>query len=90
MTPDEHDQQMAWVHALTFFVGRGLLELHIPEVQLDTGYYQKLRDLYELEQTHSRALFDTIEAGNPYAASVRQKFQETLQRLDKEIAEVQL
>ncbi len=90
MTPDEHDRQMAWVHALTFFVGRGLLELNIPEMQLDTGYYQKLRDLCELERTHSRALFDTIEAGNPYSAEVRQKFLTTLNRLNTEIQETAL
>lgn len=85
MTPEEHDRQMAWVHALTFFVGRGLVTMGLPELALDTGYYQKLRDLYELEQTHSRALFDTIEAGNPYAAEIRRRFITTLQQLDGEV-----
>ncbi len=90
MTPDEHDRQMAWVHALTFFVGRALVDMDIPAVSLDTGYYQKLRDLFELEKTHSRALFDTIEAGNPYAAAVRQQLMTTLTRLDAEIAKITL
>jgi len=88
MTPEEHDRQMAWVHALTFFVGRGLVMMDIPELELDTGYYQKLRDLFVLEKTHSRALFDTIEAGNPYAAKIRQKFITTLQQLDSEVQRI--
>jgi len=88
MTPDEHDQQMAWVHALTFFVGRALVDMNIPDLALDTGYYRKLRDLFELEKTHSRALFDTIEAGNPYAAEVRAQLIATLQRLDSEVKEL--
>jgi len=88
MTPEEHDRQMAWVHALTFFVGRGLVMMDIPEPELDTGYYQKLRDLFELEKTHSRALFDTIEAGNPYAADIRQRFITTLQQLDSEVRRI--
>ncbi len=88
MTPEEHDRQMAWVHALTFFVGRGLLMMDIPQPELDTGYYQKLRDLYALEKTHSRALFDTIEAGNPYAAEIRQRFITTLQQLDSEVQRI--
>lgn len=85
MTPEEHDRQMAWVHALTFFVGRGLVMMDIPEPELVTNYYQKLRDLFAVEQTHSRALFDTIEAGNPYAADIRHQFIAILQQLDGEI-----
>jgi prephenate dehydrogenase len=88
LTPEEHDQQMAWIHALTFFVGRGLTLLEQPQIIVETGYYQKLRDLIELEQTHSWALFNTIEAGNPYAADVRRQLLDTMQLLDERIKEV--
>lgn len=85
MTPDEHDRQMAWVHGLTFFVGRGLVELGIPKLTLDTGYFRRLNDLYELEKTHSESLFYTIERGNPYAKEVREKFMKNLHLLDAAI-----
>lgn len=87
MTPDEHDKQMAWVHGLTFFVGRGLLELDIPPLTLDTGYYRRLVDLYELEKKHSKALFYTVERGNPYAKEIREKFIKSLGKLESDIEE---
>jgi prephenate dehydrogenase len=74
MEPTRHDREMAWVHALTFFVGRSLMELNLPKSDLTTDYYQKLLDLVELEKTHSAELFETVELGNPFAADVRQQF----------------
>lgn len=87
MTPENHDKEMAWVHALTFFVGRGLMKLEPPKSSLTTGYYQKLLDLVELENKHSIELFNTVERGNPYAAEIREKFINELRTIDKEIEE---
>jgi prephenate dehydrogenase len=87
MDPDEHDRQMAYVHALTFFVGRGLLKLELPYTTLGTGYYQKMLDLVEVEQSHSIELFKTIEKGNPYAENVRAKFIKILQKIDEDMKE---
>ncbi|MBW3568856.1 prephenate dehydrogenase/arogenate dehydrogenase family protein [Candidatus Parcubacteria bacterium] len=85
MGPEEHDREMALVHALTFFVGRGLLKLDLPSSPLKTGYYQKLLDLVELERLHSIELFKTIERGNPYAAEVRTRFIKVLSKIDEEL-----
>lgn len=85
LTAEEHDKEMAWVHALTFFVGRGLMELNPPKSPLTTGYYQKLLDLVELESSHSIELFNTVERGNPYAASIRTKLIKELESIDEEI-----
>lgn len=83
ITAEEHDQQMAWVHGLTFFVGRGLLDLEPPKSQLTTGYYQKILELVELENKHSVELFKEVEQANPYAKNVRQKFLDTLKKIDE-------
>lgn len=85
LTPDEHDSQMAWVHGLTFFIGRGLVNLDIPDLTLDTGYYRKLLDLHDLEQKHSLELFHTVERGNPYAKGVRARFIKVLSELEDRI-----
>lgn len=85
MSAEDHDKEMAWVHGLTFFVGRGLMQLNPPESKLATRYYQKLLDLVELESAHSIELFNTIEKGNPYAAEIRRKFRNELESIDKEI-----
>jgi prephenate dehydrogenase len=88
MTPEEHDRQMAYIHGLTFFVTRGLVNMNIPELSLRTGYYKKLRALIALEETHSPAIFKTVEAGNPYVAAVRRQYITALQSLDASILDV--
>lgn len=85
MTCDEHDREMAWVHALTFFVGRGLLNMNPPTSPLTTHYYNELLDVVGVERTHSIELFNTIQRGNPYAKQMRQQFMNSLKSLEKEI-----
>jgi prephenate dehydrogenase len=82
MSVEEHDKQMAWVHSLTFFVGRGLKELNLSEFELKTDYYQKLLDLVELEDHHSIELFNTVQKGNPYSQEVREQFIKKLQDIN--------
>jgi prephenate dehydrogenase len=85
MSAEEHDKEMAWVHALTFFVGRGLMELNPPKSILATGYYQKLLDLVELESSHSKELFDTVQKGNPFAKEIRERFLDELKKINQGI-----
>ena len=85
MSPEEHDREMAWVHGLTFFIGRGLLNLNLPKNKLTTGYYQQLLGLVELEKGHSIELFNEVQQGNPYAAEVRKKLFNQLNKLESEI-----
>ncbi len=85
MTAKEHDKQMALVHALTFFTARGLLRMNVHSTSLITPSFQRILDLVELEAHHSDELFQTIQAGNPYAAELRTEFIETLQKLNGEL-----
>lgn len=87
MTCDEHDREMAWVHALTFFVGRGLVNINPPASQLNTNYYDELIDIVNIERTHSPQLFNTIQKGNPYASDMRKKFLKSLQELEAQLEE---
>ena len=85
MTCDEHDREMAWVHALTFFVGRGLLNIDPPTSLLTTHYYSELLDVVNVERTHSIELFNTIQRGNPYAEEMRKQFIASLTQLENDI-----
>lgn len=85
MTAEDHDKDMAWVHGLTFFVGRTLLNMQPPKSVLTTQYYQKLLDLVELEKQHSEALFATIQQGNRYVSDIRQKFTRQTQKIASEL-----
>jgi prephenate dehydrogenase len=73
-TPDVHDQQMAYVQALTHFIGRAVNEMDIPDVEQKTPAYQYLLDIKRNLGKDSLDLFNTIEKENPYAKDIRQSF----------------
>lgn len=85
MSPEEHDKQMAWIHCLTFFVGRGLMELNPPECEISTNYYEKLMGVVEIEKHHSYELFRTIQVGNIYSGQIRKEFIKRLQEIDQQL-----
>jgi prephenate dehydrogenase len=86
-TPDVHDQQMAYVQALTHFVGRAVNEMDIPDVEQKTPAYQYLLDIKRNLGQDSWDLFLTIENENPYAAKVRQDFLKELEALNSKLSE---
>jgi prephenate dehydrogenase len=85
VSPKVHDQTMARVHALTFFVARGLARLSKAEPLFTTPSHRLVADLITLDQTRSNDLFTTIQKGNPYAQEVRQEFLSMLQTIDREL-----
>lgn len=86
MLPEEHDKQMAWVHCLTFFVGRGLLELNPPACILATNYYERLQSIIQMEQQHSYELFRTVQLGNIYSGQIRRELIQQLQEIDNKLS----
>jgi prephenate dehydrogenase len=81
-TPDNHDQQMAYVQALTHFIGRSINAMDIPDVEQKTPAYQYLLDIKRNLGGDSMDLFLTIELENPYAKSVRDQFIKELTKLN--------
>ena len=73
-TEDVHDKQMAYVQALTHFVGRAINEMDIPDVEQKTPAYQYLLNIKRNLGNDSMDLFLTIEQENPYAKEVREAF----------------
>lgn len=86
-TPTVHDQQMAYVQALTHFVGRAINEMDIPDVEQKTPAYQYLLNIKRNLGQDSMDLFMTIEKENPYAKAVREHFLEELNILNRKIGE---
>ena len=85
MSAEEHDREMAKIHALTFFIARGLFGMDIEDFRLKTPSYKRLESLIELERNHSEELFETIQLGNPFAESVRRGFVRDIDKLACEI-----
>lgn len=73
-TPEEHDQEMAYVQALTHLIGRSLVNLKIPDEQLKTASYQHLLELCALIGQDTFELFTAIQTQNPFAADVAASF----------------
>ncbi len=84
-SPEEHDREMAYVQALTFFIGRGLEQIDIPDTDLKTATYQHLFDIERIVKKDTDELFLTIQHENPYADQVRQRFVEALERVEKKL-----
>ena len=81
-TPIVHDKQMAYVQALTHFVGRAVNAMDIPDVEQKTPAYQYLLYIKRNLGQDSLDLFLTIEKENPYAKEVRDQFIEELKVLN--------
>lgn len=86
-TPMIHDKQMAYVQALTHFIGRAVNEMDIPDVEQKTPAYQYLLDIKRNLGQDSMDLFLTIEKENPYAKEIREQFLEELFILQKKIGD---
>ncbi|MEY3417950.1 MAG: prephenate dehydrogenase [Bacteroidota bacterium] len=84
-SPDLHDQQMAYVQALTHFVGRAVNNMDIPDVEQKTPAYQYLLDIKRNLGQDSMDLFLTIENENPYAKEVRKQFLSELDKLHQQL-----
>ncbi len=87
MSADEHDRQMSYTHALTFFISHALAKMEITDVELSAPSYQKLLTLRDLDLSHTEDLFETIQIGNPYSKTTRKKLIDTLLEIDRQIDE---
>lgn len=81
-TPVTHDKQMAYVQALTHFIGRSINQMDIPDVEQKTPAYQYLLDIKRNLGQDSMDLFLTIEIENPFAKEVREHFLQELHVLN--------
>ncbi len=85
MTSEEHDKAMADVHALTFFVARGLARTKLAASPFQAPSFQMLLDLVAFDKAHTDDLFRTIELGNPYAKQSRNRLMKALEELNDKL-----
>jgi prephenate dehydrogenase len=86
MSAEDHDKIMARVHALTFFVARGLSDMGLQDEIFMTPSYKMLMDLVRLDHSHSQELFRTIEQGNPYAKGERERLLRHFSEIEASLA----
>jgi prephenate dehydrogenase len=85
-TPEQHDEEMAYVQGLTHFIGRALAEMNIADSPLATKSYTQLVNLVKLVGTDSWELFKTIEDQNPSASGIRAAFLKQLHSLEDRLS----
>lgn len=87
-TPQEHDEQMAHVQALTHLIGHALAEMNAPEIpELATLAYRRVLQLMHNVEHDSAELFAAIQTYNPSAASVRERFLSSVKAVMKRAEE---
>lgn len=74
MTAEEHDQALAYTHALTFFISESLAPFNLDEHGITTPSFAKLLSLSKVAGIESRELLDSVHRDNPYAQKVRDEF----------------
>lgn len=86
MTSEEHDRAMADVHALTFYLARGLARTKLSASPFQAPSFQMLLDLVTFDKSHTDELFRTIELGNPYAQQSRNRLLKALKEINDKLA----
>ncbi len=91
LDPAKHDESMAYMQALPFFIARALVRLDILGLKdrelLALPSFEKLAAIAAIEQHHTEEMFDTSQRSNPYAASVRRRFLDILEEIHAELGE---
>jgi len=82
VSPEEHDQQMAYVQGLTHLMGWAFKRLDPPESALSTLAYDSMLHLEHNVEHDSIELFFTIQRENPFAREVRHELLRALQHLN--------
>lgn len=81
-TAEEHDEEMAYVQALSHFLAKALVQMDLKRFDMDTVAYNRMHDVMDLIGSDSMDLFKTIQNENPYAEGVRQDFMKAFHDLE--------
>lgn len=88
MSSREHDEAMAYMQSLPFFIARALVRLDLPyREELVIPSYKKLAEIAAIEEEHTVDMFDTSQVSNPFAEGARRHFLDVLRDLQREIEE---
>ena len=65
ISPEEHDEQMAYVQGATFKIGQMMSKMNLPESELSTKNYEYLLKVKKSVESESPELIQTIFEYNP-------------------------
>lgn len=85
--PDDHDRIMAYTHALTYFVTKGMLEIGVDRITEAPPSFRAMALTIEAVRSDAGHLFSALHRENPYAASARERLLAALAAVDRSLDE---
>lgn len=81
MTPDQHDEMVAYSQGITHYIGRVLADLHLDSTKINTLGYVKLLEIIEQTCNDSWQLFMDLQKFNPYTKKMRIDLHKSLEKI---------
>jgi len=81
MSPQEHDEMVAYSQGITHYIGRVLSDLHLKPSRIDTLGYRKLLEIIEQTCNDNWQLFVDLQKYNPYTNKMREDLHESIQKI---------
>lgn len=81
MTPEEHDEMVAYSQGITHYIGRVLADLKLKPSKIDTLGYRKLLEIIEQTCNDNWQLFVDLQKFNPYTKKMREDLHESIEKI---------
>lgn len=83
LDPEEHDRTMAYTHALTYFVTKGMLDIGVGRaIPFAPPSFRAMAQTIEAVRSDAGHLFTSIHRENPHAAGARRRLVSALEAVD--------
>lgn len=86
-TPENHDQEMAYVQGLTHMIAKVFVHMDVPVIHQQTKTYALLNDMVELIRYDSEELFMAIQRDNPYVKDTTENFFAAVKKLEDRLSQ---
>ncbi|MFC2087355.1 prephenate dehydrogenase/arogenate dehydrogenase family protein [Bacteroidota bacterium] len=81
MTPDEHDNMVAYSQGITHYIGRVLADIELKPTLIDTLGYSKLLGIIEQTCNDTWELFTDLQHYNPYTKKMRKDLHTSIEKI---------
>jgi prephenate dehydrogenase len=81
MSAEEHDREAAFTQGITHVIGRVLKDMDLQPSPIATVGYKKLLEIVDQTCNDPWQLFLDLQQYNPYTRQMRQKLQNSFQRI---------
>ncbi len=81
MSPEEHDEMVAYSQGITHYIGRVLADLNLKNTKINTLGYKKLLEIIQQTCNDSWQLFCDLQHFNPYTKKMRKDLHESIEKV---------